>query len=144
MNDQTYTYNLTGSSTNDATALGEDIWYCLVTNIDQRNRKASHFIYKRDVDDEEEAPRLSYTTLRQVYKSEFDIEPIQFESEGWNPEIKASDMKVTNIRLFIDIIPEDTHNKICNQYIIRDDSKYMVFADNATTRLYLPRFPLFE
>jgi hypothetical protein len=31
-----------------------------------------------------------------------------------------------------------------NQYIVRDDSKYLVFADNATTRLYLPRFPLFE
>lgn len=144
MNGASYSHHLTGSSTNDAIALQEDVWYCLVTNIEQRNRKASHFIYKRDVDDEEEAPRLSYTTLRQVYKGEFDIEPIQFESEGWNPEIKASDMKVTNIRLFVDIIPEDIHNKICNQYIIRDDSKYMVFADNATTRLYLPRFPLFE
>lgn len=144
MNGASYSHHLTGSSTNDAIALEEEVWYCLVTNIDQRNKKASHFIYKRDVDDEEEAPRLSHTTLRQVYKSEFDIEQIQFESEGFNPEIKASDMKVTNVRLFIDIIPEDTHNKICNQYIIRDDSKYMVFADNATTRLYLPRFPLFE
>jgi hypothetical protein len=144
MNNATYSYHLTGTPTNNAIALDEDVWYCLVTNIDQRNRKASHFIYKRNVDDEEEAAQLSYTVLRQVYKTEFDIEPILFEAEGWNPEIKASDMKVTNIRMFADIIPEDIHNKICNQYIIGDDSKYLIFADNATTRLYLPRFPLFE
>ena len=144
MNGVTYSSPINGVPTGDAIALEENVWYCLVTNIDQRNRKAQHFIYKRDVDDEEDAPRLSYTILRSVYKTEFDIEPIQFESEGWNPEILASDMKVTNVRLFISVIPESTHNKICNQYIIRDDSKYLVFADNATTRLYLPRFPLFE
>ena len=53
-------------------------------------------------------------------------------------------MSVTNIRLFIETIPIGQHNKILNQYIIRDDSKYLVFADNATTRLYLPKFPLYE
>ena len=53
-------------------------------------------------------------------------------------------MKATNIRLFIDVIPEDVHNKVLNQYIIRDDSKYLVFADSANTRLYLPRFYLNE
>jgi hypothetical protein len=41
-------------------------------------------------------------------------------------------------------IPAEQHNKICKQNIIRDDSKYLVFADNATTRLYLPKFPLYE
>jgi len=144
LNSATYSYDLLGYQTNDAIALEENVWYCLVTNIDQRNKKAQHFIYKRNVDSEDEAPQLSYTTLRQVYKTEFDIENFQFESEGFNPHILASDMKVTNVRLFISVIPESTHNKICNQYIIRDDSKYLVFADNATTRLYLPRFPLFE
>jgi hypothetical protein len=44
--------------------------------------------------------------------------------------------------MFIDIIPEDQHNKILNQSIIRDDSKYLLFADNANQRLVLPSFPL--
>jgi hypothetical protein len=70
--------------------------------------------------------------------------PITFEMEGINCELLGADMKATNIRVFIDVIPEDTHNKILNQYIIRDDSKYLVFADNATTRLYLPNFPMNE
>jgi hypothetical protein len=49
-------------------------------------------------------------------------------------------MKETNIRLFIDVIPESDMNKILNQYIIADDSKYLVFADNASMRLNLPNF----
>ena len=53
-------------------------------------------------------------------------------------------MKLTNVRLFTEIIPKEIHNKLLNQYIIRDDSKYLIFADNATTRLYLPNFPLYE
>jgi hypothetical protein len=53
-------------------------------------------------------------------------------------------MKATNIRLFNDVIPESYHNKILNQYIIGDDSKHLVFADNATSRIYLSRFPLYE
>ena len=44
--------------------------------------------------------------------------------------------------MFIDIIPEDQHNKILNQAIIRDDSKYLLFADNANQRLTLPNYPL--
>jgi hypothetical protein len=44
--------------------------------------------------------------------------------------------------MFIDIIPEDQHNKILNQAIIRDDSKYLLFADNANQRLILPNYPL--
>ena len=138
MNLDEYTFNL------DSDLLDENVWYCLVINIEQRNRLSECFIYKRDVDEEEDAGRLSYTLLRNVYKESLEIEPIEFESEGWNPEILSSDMKVTNIRLFADVIPESTHNKICNQIIIRDDSKYLIFADNANTRILLPRFPLFE
>ena len=144
LNGVTYSQSLMGQPTNNAIALTEDTWYCYVLNVDQRNKKAEQFIYKRNVDEEDEAPNLSYTMLRQLYKQSFDIEQFEFEAEGFNPEILASDMKITNIRLFTEIIPETEHNKMCNQYIIRDDSKYLIFADNATTRLYLPRFPLFE
>jgi hypothetical protein len=139
-----YTWNLTGTATGDAIALEEDTWYCYVLNIDQRVGEVSHYIYKRNVDEEDEAPTLFYTTLRKVYETKQTITPIQFIVEAFAPEILASDMKMTNIRLFKDIIPESTHNKILNQYIIGDDSKYLLFADNATTRIYLPKFPLFE
>lgn len=144
LNTSTYSFHLTGTPTGNAIALEEEVWYCYIMNLDQRNRKLTQYIYKRNVDSEEDAANLPNTLLRKVYQKEQDITTFRFEAEGFNPEILASDMKATNIRLFLDIIPEDMHNKVLNQYVIGDDSKYLVFADNATTRLYLPKFPLFE
>lgn len=147
LNSDTYTFDLLGyESTGDPMALDEDVWYCYVFNINQRQRNLEQFIYKRNVDDEDDAPNLGSTILRKVYYDKKDITPIEYIIEDTNvtPVIIASDMKVTNIRLFLDIIPESVHNKVLNQYIIGDDSKYLIFADNATTRLYLPRFPLNE
>lgn len=131
-------------TTNSNLILDEEVWYCYVCNIDQRNRKMEQFIYKRDVDFEEDAGKLINNFLRPVYSDSQDIEPTYFQMEGVTPSILGSDMKLTNIRLFTDVIPEDSHNKILNQAIIRDDSKYLVFADNANTRLVLPSFPLYE
>jgi len=145
LNSDTYTYDLMGSPSTDNIALEEETWYCYVLNIDQRQRTMEQYIYKRNVDEEEDAANLTSTVLRKVYSNSQNITPIAYQIEGdATCEILASDMKVTNIRMFTDIIPADQHNKICNQYVIRDDSKYLVFADNATTRLYLPKFPLFE
>ena len=144
LNSTTYTYDLLGHVSTDCVALEEEVWHCYVLNVDQRNRKMEQFIYKRNVDDEDDAPSLTNTLLRGLYKNIQDIEPVQYEMEGQNCTILGSDMGATNIRVFLDVIPEKEHNKILNQYIIRDDSKYLVFADNATTIIYLPNFPLFE
>lgn len=141
LNADTYTYSITGI-TGSCTALDEEVWYCYVSNIDQRNRKLNQYIYKRNVEDEADAGSLISTKLLLVYENEIDITPIEFELEDVNLQILGSDMKVTNIRMFTDIIPVDTHNKILNQYIIGNDSKYLVFADNANSRISLPKFPL--
>jgi len=145
LNSDVYSFNLTGTSSSipNTIMLNEDTWYCYVLNIDQRNKKMEQWIYKRNVDEEENASYLNSTILKELYNHECDINPIEFElSTNINASILGSDMKVTNIRLFSDIIPKETHNKILNQYIIRDDSKFLIFADNANTRLYLPNFPL--
>jgi hypothetical protein len=145
LNSDIYTYDLMGYSSDQNIAFEEDVWYCYVINIDQRNRKLEHYVYKRNVDDETDAANLTSTILRKIYQGYQDITPITYQFEGnITCQILASDMLVTNIRLFMETIPADQHNKICNQYIIRDDSKYLVFADNATTRLYLQKFPLNE
>jgi hypothetical protein len=144
LNSATYSFHLLNYSTGGAIALNEETWYCYVLNIDQRNREMSQWIYKRNVDDESDAANLTNTLLRMVYKNSQSIDTFRFEAEGFNSQILGSDMRATNIRVFLDVIPENVHNKVLNQYIIRDDSKFLVFADNATTRLYLPRFPLFE
>jgi len=140
----TVTLNGDTYTTNSDLMLDEEVWYCYTLNIDQRNRKMSQFIYKRNVDFEEDAGKLINNFLRKVYSDEQDMTPIEFQIENTNPQLLGSDMRATNLRLFTDIIPESTFDKILNQAIIRDDSKYLVFADNANTRLVLPSFPLFE
>lgn len=142
LNSTEYNFNLTGATISNTIGLEEETWYCYVLNVDQRQRKLNQYIYKRNVDDEEDAPSLTSTILRKEYENEQDMVPIEYELENIYGEILGSDMKLTNVRMFIDVIPKETHNKILNQYIIRDDSKYLVFADNATTRLYLPNIPL--
>lgn len=141
LNSDTYTWSLTGMPGTEA--LFENVWYCYVLNVNQRQRKMEQFIYKRnvDIDAEEDAKYLNSTVLQQVYKDSRDMTPVEWELENTDAQIFISDMKATNIRLFIDVIPESDMNKILNQYIIADDSKYLVFADNANMKLTLPNFP---
>ena len=136
INQESYELDLTNS-------LSEDVWYCYVVNVDQRQRKISQWVYKRNVDDDEEdnAKFLNSTNLRQVYQSQQDIIPSEFELENIDGKILSSDIKMTNIRLFWDVIPQSEHNSILNQYIIGNDSKYLVFADNANTKVILPNYP---
>lgn len=142
LNSDTYTFSFTGA-TNSVDDLYENVWYCYVLNIDQRNRKVDQWIYKRNVeiDSEEDARLLASTVLEKVYYNTQSLEPVDFEISGVDAIIYASDMKMTNIRLFSEIIPESQHTKLLNQYIIADDSKYLIFADNANTKLTLPYYP---
>jgi hypothetical protein len=140
MNEEEYIFELNDG---ESDALEEDTWYCYVLNLNQRQRYIENYIYKRNVDIEDDAKMLNSTILRKEYYNKQDIEPIQYNIDK-NPKILASDMKVTNIRLFSDVIPEEAHNKVLNQYILGDDSKYLIFGDNANDKIYLKNFPLNE
>lgn len=135
INEDTYTLSLDNG-------LEEETWYASIINIDQRQRKISQYIYKRNVDDESDASSLNSTKLKLVYSNELDMTPVEFILEDISAKLLSGDMKITNIRMFIDIIPLDQHHKILNQSIIRDDSKYLLFADNANQRLVLPNMTL--
>ena len=135
LNSSTYSMPLINS-------IDENVWYVYVVNVDQRQRLITQYLYKRNVDYEDDAEYLTSTILRKLYTISQDMIPNEFYLEkNIDAKILASDMKLTNIRLFTDIIPEDQHTKILNQSIIRDDSKYLVFADNANQRLVLPNEP---
>ena len=140
MNNNTYDFNLMNMVTNDTIALEEEVWYCYVLNIDQRNRNMEQYIYKRNVDFESDAATLSSTILRSVYENTQAIVPFEYVLENNECKILSSDMKITNIRLFADVLPKATHTKLLNQYIIGNDSRHLIFADNATVKIYLPSF----
>ena len=147
LNTATYSFDLLDYVSNDTIALEEEVWYCYVVNIDQRQRKLEQWIYKRDCNDESRAGSLISTILRKEYSNTQDMIPFEYVIDYTttnSTRLVGSDMKATNIRLFNDVIPESYHNKILNQYIIGDDSKNLIFADNATTRIFLPKFPSYE
>jgi hypothetical protein len=121
-------------------SLNEETWYGYLVNINQRQRTITQYIYKRNVDDEEDAEQLTSTTLRQVYKYEQELTPAIFTLEGIEAKLLSSDMKLTNIRLFSEIVPENEINKLLNQSILRDDTKYLLLGDNANKKLVLPNF----
>jgi hypothetical protein len=145
MNSNTYNFNmLSHPSGSDPVALEEDVWYCYLVNIDQRQGKIEQFIYKRNVDYEEDAGGLKDTFLRKLYQQKDELVPINFVMEETNPKLLGSDMKVTNLRIFNDIIPVNRHTKLLNQSIIGNDSKNLLLADDANSRLTLPYFPMNE
>jgi hypothetical protein len=143
-NETEYKFDLT-TSANDVNALFEESWYCYTVNINQMERTLEQWIYKRDVDNEEWASRLYSTILRKVYTKKQNLTQQEYYIESSNStKILGSDMKITNIRLFSDIIPESYHHKLLNQYIIGNDSSHLIFADNANEKLILRRFPYNE
>jgi hypothetical protein len=135
-------YSLTMGQEGTQTGLNEEIWYGYILNVDQRQRKISQYVYKRNTDDEDLGSRLSTTILKKVNSNELDLVPVEFELENISAKLLGCDMKITNIRLFIDVIPLDQHSKMLNQSVVRDDSKYLIFADNANQRLVLPSFDI--
>jgi hypothetical protein len=142
VNLNTDAYNFDLGTFGNSDALIEDTWYAYLVNVDQRQRKLSQFIYKRNVDDESQASKLGKTLLKKVYSQTSSMTPVEFEFDSINATILASDMKVTNIRMFNDVIPDIAHNKLLNQAIIGDDYRNLIFADSANTRIVLPKMPL--
>ena len=134
-NNQIYTMDLTNS-------LEEEVWYSFLVNINQRQKNITHYIYKRDVDDEEDAEQLRSTILRQVYQKSQDMTPDSFRLENISATIQSGDLKLTNIRMFNDVIPDSEINKILNQNILRDDTKYLIIGDNANKQLVLPNYQI--
>jgi len=122
--------------------LDEGIWYCVLININQKQRKVNFNLFKRNSKREIDAKNLTSTKLKTLKSSTLDYVPEEFEIDQQDVEmsILASDMKITNIRIFEEEVPEKEFTKILNQQIIRDSDK-LILADNANKLYKLPTFP---
>ena len=119
--------------------LSDSTWYALVININQRTNALELYLYKRNVDYEDDAETLNSSKLRQLYKFEQGIVPSNIDiTPNTNAAILGSNIKITNLRLFNDVIPETSHNKILNLYLIGKDYKYVIFVDNANQDANMP------
>lgn len=131
INDKTYDLSF-------GTALDEDVWYCLVVNIDQRQTLLTAKIFKRNITNEWEAEMAPSSKLKELHSMSSGIIPTIIEVDtDVNASIVASDMKMTNMRLFLDVIPTDNH-KLLNMEIIDHNYKYILLSDNANKIYTLP------
>ncbi len=120
------------------TLLSENIWYCLVVNIDQRQSLITSNIFKRDIINEWDASMATSSKLLELHSMTSSMVPTVIEVDtDINANIVASDMKITNIRLFLDTIPLNNH-KMLNMEIIDHSYKYIIFSDNANKIYTLP------
>lgn len=119
----------------------DDVWYCAVINIDQRQRKIYHNLYKRNVQREIDAKHLKSTKLKLLISNELDYIPASFQVEDTDikMKIKGSAMRITNLRIYNDIIEDTEVTKIVNQQIVRDTDK-VILADNSNKVYVLPRY----
>lgn len=142
INNTTYNLSLLDADCANKTTtnvLSANIWYNIVINIDQRQQLLSAYIYKRNVEYEDDAPSLTSTRLLKLYKVSVGIAPTIIDiPDTVNANILGSDMKITAIRLFNDVIPETEHNKIINKPLIGADYKYIIFTDNANQDANMP------
>jgi len=122
-----------------------DIWYVVLSNIDQSRRFITHHIAKRNADREIDAKRIATPELLFLLNDIIDnIVPINMDYKANINDIEltllGSPMKITNIRIFDDVIDETKFNLVLNQQIIRDSS-HLIMADNANVRINTTKYP---
>ena len=135
INNTVHTLAMSNSTRN---VLSSNVWYSMVVNIDQRQSLLSAYIYKRNCEYEDEAVTLGSTKLLLLYKIAVPILPSFIEMDNINASILGSDMKMSNIRMFVDVIPEKEHNILLNTSIVGSDYKYIIFADHVDKSIVLP------
>lgn len=120
----------------DTIDLFENRWLCYLVNIEQRNEKIYQYLYQRE--DESYSNKISL-----IIKNElpFNSDVIVIDN-SIKSSILGSDMYISNLRLFNDIIDEKVHSKTLVTYLVRDDAKYLIFADNCNKKIILPSLPL--
>ena len=124
--------------------LTEGTWYAYVLNVNQREKYTEQNIYKRNVVNEWEAEMATSTKLLKVYNNTLSMTPVEFLLEEVNAYVDYSDMRLTNIRMYLDILPTAKPkliNNLLNQDSTGDDSKYLIFSDNCNKKISLPYLP---
>ncbi len=122
-------------------AITNSVWYCYVANLDQRNLKVDQYLYKRNVTKESDAVKLRSSKLQLVqYKTDSISDAQEFDLIDYVMNISGSDIKLTNIRIFNDIILPEVHDKVLNQNIVRD-AQYLILADNSNRIMKSNQYP---
>lgn len=132
-NDMDYIMDLTDIDIfDDAIDFLENKWYAYHVDIEQRQGTIKQYLYRIEEDRYGKVDNLEL-----LLKQEDKFKIGDFELEDINASILGSDMSITNIRLYNNIIEEKYHSKTLLSNIVGDDSRYLIFADNANPEMKL-------
>jgi len=114
--------------------LRNDIWYALVINLNQQQRNIEYWLYTRKSDKNPKSYRNPELLLK--YNNKIDIKPIEYNIQN-TVKIFGSLLKITNIRIFNEIISENSLQMVLSQYIV-DKSSKLILSDNVYEQYYMP------
>lgn len=119
----------------------DGIWYCYLVNLNQRQRRIQQHLFKRNSTIELASGKIPSSKLKRLYNNDLDLEIQKFTHESSDPKIviHPSNMSMTNIRIFNDIIPEDKFDIVLNQYIIKN-GEYLILQDNCSRKFTMQYF----
>lgn len=116
--------------------LEPDKWYGMVVNISNVHGNGDIRIWK--IQYNSTLPSTFTTKLAQIYLDQFTWVPQSISSEEmWS--LYSGTLKLTNLRLWKEPIPEEDQSFILNQYTVKD-AHLLRMADNALKPLITQRF----
>lgn len=120
------------------TNLVEDYWYAIFINISNFYRQLTIDLWVRKWNDQSPQP-IATTDLENIYSNTTpNFNPIDRSNPGVRYSLTASNIAMTNIRLFDKIETEQTKQSIILNETIVQDAQFAIIIDNAIPRLRLP------
>jgi hypothetical protein len=89
----------------------------------------------RPVKNNETNVKLSDSSLKNILSTTYENVPLNSFDINNIITIFASDIKLTNIRIFNDVIPSESKSNMLLQRVVKN-ANYLILADNAHTELY--------
>ena len=127
-----------------STLLQKGEWYGLVLNINNKFLQVSASLYRLDSTGNSgtaigSRPQDSNNDLIKEYTSSMDVSSQLVWDTGSNYHLRGNSTKMTNIRVFTNVIELEQHSNILNQYVVRDN-QLSIIIDNAIPSLGYQRF----
>jgi len=132
-NGEYYKYDLSSQSLQ----LLKDNWYSFVINLNNPAKQLSLFIYETIKETGNNVGINRTATLESVFSETKTIDAISVPNDhSW--KLLASDLDLTNIRIWKKPIEEEEHDLVLSQYVVKD-THLTLLVDNAQPQLLLNR-----
>ena len=112
-----------------------DRWYGIVINISNQFQQLAFYVWEMIADMSNLLPQTSDLSLLHKDVRPFTPELFDLESKYM---LVGSPIRITNIRLFDEMIPEDDQVVVLNHNLVQDAQRALII-DNAKKPLRLPR-----